>query len=462
MNFREAIHDERLAINEETFNNVDFYGNQGQWYAKRFVDCIFNNGFRVQFNSGEITFLNCVFDESTDALLSFTHKGNFKFENCTFHRKLTIKTASEVSISDTKIKGTLKFQKHDYDEIKIWNTEFIHHIAQIAIGDILNSESGNIEFNNLDVGEVIFSDYIGKKVRIWNGNYGNIYLNNVQNLQNLQIWGDNATNNTIKIKQLMMHYLNLEGYVLIKFAEIDSWDISPFDFKKGAMRMQSVVINKEAIITQSNLSKVQFNDVNFSNAKLILDGTFLSETRFANILWPKEFLVTSGMTSGTKEEMVLMLHAKREVYRQLKKVSSGEANNIEALKFFRNEMATYWERVKLDKTESRANRFLIRVNRATSNFGQSYWYPIFWMLGIHLFLCTGIWIVEAHELGVLFNGENLDVSKGIKEFFTWLIPIYKAPENWTDVSATIGVFTRVFSGFFIFHIIKATRKFGKV
>ena len=436
--------------------------NRGRSYTKRFVDCIFNKGFRVEFSSGEITFINCVFDESTDALMSSIHRGNFTFKNCTFNRKLIIKKASKVFISDTEVKGTLKFQKYDYEEIKIWNTEFSHHISQIAIENIHNAESGNIELLQLDVGEVIFSDYIGKKVRIWNGSYGNIYLNNVQNLQNLQIWGDNATNNRIKIKQLVMQYLNLEGDVLIKFAEIDSWDISPFDLKKGTMRLQSVVINKEAIITQSNLSQVQFNDVNFYEAKLILDWTFLSDTRFANILWPKGHLIDSDMKNSTDDEKVLMLRAKTEVYRQLKKVSLDEANNIEALKFYRNEMTTYWDRVKLDKTETPANRFLIGVNRKFSDFGQSYLKPLKWMLIFHLILCLSVWIIEGLYHHGICGLLDSSFSEGIRQYFTWLIPIYDVPEIWTAFSIVVGLFMRILSGFFIFHIIKATRKFGKV
>ena len=102
------------------------------------------------------------------------------------------------------------------------------------------------------------------------------------------------------------------------------------------------------------------------------------------------------------------------------------------------------------------DRILVFLNRWVSDFGQSWLLPLLWLLIFHFILFMSIFEWQ-------FSLELTDFKRGLGEYFQLLNPVHKTPEY---INSGMGLFTefwmRVLGGFFIYHFIRATRKFAKI
>ena len=182
---------------------------------------------------------------------------------------------------------------------------------------------------------------------------------------------------------------------------------------------------------------------------------------FANITWPLSHKLSSIKTKDASKKSPQFLED-RETYRQLKKAMVDNSDRITALKFHRNEMNAYWESIQDTQMENWKDKFLIRIDKWVSDFGQDFWKPLRIMLTIHAFLCCGIGIFQVIEYGPIYSGEKQVFIHGITGYFNYLLPTFKSPDYWSPGAQVLAVFMRILNGFFIFHFIKASRRFGKV
>ena len=145
----------------------------------------------------------------------------------------------------------------------------------------------------------------------------------------------------------------------------------------------------------------------------------------------------------------------KESYRQLKLAYLNNSDKFNALKFYRNEMYSYFRGTLFSKSENLWNKILLILDFGTSNFGQSYLMPLGWLFGFHLLFFSCFWNFHYWE-------NTLTGFDEFGEFWTLLNPAHAQPSY---VESGMGKFTdfvmRVSSGFFIFHFIKVTRRFGK-
>ena len=124
--------------------------------------------------------------------------------------------------------------------------------------------------------------------------------------------------------------------------------------------------------------------------------------------------------------------------------------------FYRNEMETYYQEVLLSKTEKRGTRFLLRVNRWVGDFGLSWERPLLF-LGLSHLLFYWIYLIASSKVGNDYcSGEAF--GNGVGQYFRFLIP-FNHPDYITGWPVSILFVMHVLDGFFVYHFLKATRKF---
>lgn len=459
-----------------TFENKEYAGvsfehsRSGGRITKKFIDCTFTGYFKVIVVDIVLEFENCSFvfvDESMLDVRGGTVE-HVKFNNCKIKGDIHLGTHNPVVLIDTSITGGLRLIDGLRNNVWIENTTDTR-IGKISVGK-WHVDNKQIEFRNLNVGELKFDVSVPRKIRLWNGKYDRIQLDDARNLNNLQIWGDNHEDKKIEIGELTMKFLNLEGDILLKFAEIKKINITPFNCKTGSMRWQGLVFTEEVRIEHSNLENVQWNGVNFKNAKLIFDWSMFSKLELANITWPKNrqlypylayrkkdrpwwisWLLTNSLDRNEEERYGIQ----REIYRQLKSVSTNNQNNIDALAFYKNEMRVYWSFIRLKGGENWLDQILIFLNRVVSDFGQSWTLPLLWLFTLSTLYYFKL---DAPE----FSWYPGNWWNGFLEMLSYLNPFRKIDESLSKSQIGFDVLFRVVSAYFIYHFIKATRKFGKV
>ena len=138
-----------------------------------------------------------------------------------------------------------------------------------------------------------------------------------------------------------------------------------------------------------------------------------------------------------------------------------DGNNIDALAFYRNEMEAYREFIKDNKDIDWQEKLIVRLSRWASDHGQSLKRPIIGLFGFHL-------LFFLIAIGINYNGfyftPNHDWSTVwdfIGSYFYLLNPVHKLPDTHGGM-LIVDFLMRLSSGFFIYHIIRASRKFAKV
>lgn len=212
----------------------------------------------------------------------------------------------------------------------------------------------------------------------------------------------------------------------------------------------------KGLVDLSKISgEVHFNNVNLEKSSLQLLDSDLSEIVFSTVTWPKDYLLRDHKSNGVELEKL------RDTYRQLKWINKNQSNNLDSMNFYSNEMRIYWRIMRKKPWKGNIqDKILLWTSRCSSNFGQSIFLPVPWLVFGHmaLFLC----LMKTDALSVGFSN-TMDweaFRDGVGLYFKFLIPTHRFDVDDKFANAyALDFFIRVWSGYFIFHIIKASRKF---
>lgn len=476
--FLNEFYSNEIEIVGYTLNETIIFNSNKRVNVKVVKDCKFNAGgiFNNIKSYGKLTFDNCIFFGSGVGNnlieLSIKERHHLIFTNCTFHCDVNFKfpDSKKIWILDCKFKGELIIEKPSQKD------ELDFRLKDSTANKVFFKYSTfqSIIINKSKLSSLIFNKVAINSINIYEGTYNLISFNNCNNLNELNIRNTSFDRQLININKLYLKNINLTGSIRIQGATIKNYNISPFNNEQGRFVHQNISFLEEVIMMDSDLSDVQFNEVDFSNENLnlCLDNSYLSDTVFSNILWPTSKEVTHYSDTSTYKEqnkpedwktknLAEKALIKKEIYRQLKNSSKSESNNIDALDFYRNEMDSYWSYIKGNKEIDFWDRVLIRIARISSNFGISYIRPLLCLLSLHLIVFLLILLFGD------YNGCQIDIYNSSWEYFEksfnsyWelIIPVRKFGD---DLPAWVDVLMRIYSGFFIYHIIRGTRKFAKL
>lgn len=206
------------------------------------------------------------------------------------------------------------------------------------------------------------------------------------------------------------------------------------------------------------MTDINFNQVDFKNTKVDFENTFLGNCIFTNIRWPKNHELYSQQDLNIPRDKLL---TQQEVYRQLKLNMKNSGNSIDSLAFYQKEMETYWMYIRKNKSINWQNRFLISLNKHVNNFGQDWVRPTILLLIFHFFLFlfminTGYTNIKfAYPLDVEFDATII----GLKEYIRLLFPLHSTNNRLDNNILFIDTLIRINSGFFIYFIFGAGRKY---
>lgn len=464
-------------VEGKTYSNIKWLISSNT--NSRFINCEFKEGFEITVKTNittSLTFHDCTFENfSSSFFLSLNGNSRIQFVRCLLKVKVEVNQVQYFSSINSYIGGII-FKRSNYMGIDLLN-------------DILDKKQplfdpciDNIEFNgayedrcvshfyNLKVKSVHFSNDIPNNCIIEGGDYNSLIFKRINKNNNLKIIGDNAYSGNIQINELRFEQ-SLNGSVIVNKAEINFLNLKAQNWTEKNLIIQNVKIIEEFNCIETNLGNATFTGVNFSSARLLMNWSSLTDAKYNSVVWPHEYLLhpnlvrenyttkiikgwfTKTFTLTDSEHLELKLQ--RETYRQLKLISDRNKNLIDTLSFYKNEMRVYWVDMRFKNEMGKGDRFLLFLNRCVSNFGQSWRLPLLWLIITHTILFS---IVISWYYYNDFTGEQ-----EFGQYWVLLNPVHKTPEY---INTGAGLFTefmmRVLNGYFIYHFIKATRKFGRV
>ena len=149
----------------------------------------------------------------------------------------------------------------------------------------------------------------------------------------------------------------------------------------------------------------------------------------------------------------------RETYRLIKHNFDNVGNYIEANKYFAREMNAYRKEIK-GKKSAKEERFVFWVNNHLSNYGQSFFKPLFWFLFIACITTIIDSAFGCYQCELAFNPTLINLWHIIASLFT-NIPIFSHIVGVASYQYTSYIFTILYSiiyGLLTWQIIVAIKR----
>lgn len=440
-----------------------------------FVDCIFYGtslfSHIIASNPNiNLIFINCIFQKAEDwGLVRFNNLSleDIYFEHCLFDCELEFDlcTSTNITLLNSQCKriGINNCATTSFRVSRIrGNKSTIECIS--VISDSSANTLDNFHLTNCEVVDLVDFNYFAPKfVEIIGGKYGKFDISHVRNAFRLNIAGDSVENKLL-IENLNVSKNKMDNEVIVKFAKIKVLDISEFLTGASGVRFHGIEIDGEAYLNDSDFRFCKFNDINFLNTKIVFDGSSLEGIIFSNIQWyPNQQIYSLGELTS-QNELSGDINNRREAYRQLKKVSNAQGNRIDALLFYKNEMNEYWNYIRNNSKIARSEKFLIRVNRYVSNFGQDWIKPLRLIIYVNIITFLILLFSSYFPVTLTLNIDQMTLesfSKGIGLFINLLNPLSKSDYQ-LNAWLTLIFLNKIITGFLIYHFVKATRKHGVI
>lgn len=460
--------------------------------AYKFEDVTFNQFFKF-FHSHSIShpvrfeFINCTFKTKAYFQNIDSEMDSLYFEDCNMGNEFKVENTklSNIEMTDCSAQN-VHFRNSEIVNVHITNSEITESLELVEFKSIhtsLKNEKKNqklkqVEINSpdLDLLEIDWASDVGSiKLFVFQNAEINCSINDLTVYEgdfeqlNLGVTSLDKSRRNSRIGKLEIRDIKQEGIIRIEEVYISELILDRIDATNGTYFFNETVV-MDTHIESCVFSKFYCNQLFFINNPVILKSD-VSSFDLNNLGWTKGkklkgseefksipllYRLRKNQNNVFDGDDIVELRDQKDIYRQLKKASLANKNNIDALQFHANEMQAYWKEVRITGDISLADRILIFLDRWVSNFGQSWHMPLVWLIAVHfvLLMCLYNW---------QFSWAFDSFETGLGDFFYLLNPAHKSLDF---ISSGFGRLTeflmRVSAGFFIFHFIKASRKFGRV
>lgn len=372
-----------------------------------------------------------------------------------------------IHINDVTIINGSKIDIDNISNLQIYDTKGLF----IDI-NIFQNFKGHIRLDAPEIRSTITSYSTKTRIDVDNvdslvlyGSFDQIRLEQFNDIE-ISSYIDKITKESYKnINKISLEAKNIKGTLLVENFDIKELTFLYFLNSSGIIAFNNLCIHK-TVIQNSILGNIYLNNIHFKT-ELEITGSDISKINYSNVKWLsktyislfddlflKNFLNKEERADIRKD--IDELKSNREVFRQLKLAATSMQNHIDVMEFHRLEMRLYWKDIRFTKSAPWQNRVLVFIDRVVSDFGQNWWLPLIWLVCVHfvLFFCIFQWN---------FSFDIQDFKNGLGEYFTLLNPVHTKPDY---INTGMGLFTdfwmRILSGFFIYHFIRATRRYGKM
>ena len=334
------------------FKDVNIFVSDKKFGHYTFTDCIFKDNFILKRNSkndesdySPIEFISSVFEKDLRYLGLSSEFDIISLDKCTIKKSI-------------KIDGK-------YDDIKISNTDVSE---LLEIGSIFSSKIKleNISLSNLNLNNLKLSKY---------NTLEKLYFNNL-------IIKRNFTVNSLKIKEWYLNNSSINSLYFYNIGFIDDSNIYFEELKIKDFKVESLQHNTKNIqfnhvflensfdVEKANFSNLTFNDFDISRARKRLDKVSFIDSILNSIKWGN----------------ISKIESTKDIFRQLKFVNDKQANYIDANNFYSMEMKKHKEDLRNYSWFSNywQEKFIFALNEKISNFGQSWFMVILWIMMVNL------------------------------------------------------------------------------
>lgn len=221
-------------------------------------------------------------------------------------------------------------------------------------------------------------------------------------------------------------------------------------------------------VENSNLGKFELlNSSLESFSKVRITDSILIELVPVGVDWFEDSNLEVSFDNTDHKE-------RREIYRQLKQVCDKQGDRIQALEFQALELVAFRKEIKEDKGWFDKDRWILRFSK-TNDFGLNWLKPIYWVLGLTVFVFFPIIVACASpEINPwpATSLRDLEVTRDVFWKHIDVLPQLFNPARWTfrlfpDVEQRdLGFGTHFWDGlqrivlaFFIVQVVAAFRKY---
>lgn len=434
------------------FDNCDFYEN---------VDLL-NIEFLPHTN---FIFQNCRFHENSQASFVNIKLQILNFRNCTFQKLLYINNIKCFKLLFTDVSvNELNCNFNKIEDVVINNNSESFITKFKFFGDEVN----DFELNSKStIGLLEISDCINAEI---NTNISELKLS-CDSVKSFRI-GAEIFEESKSIDKLSFTETNFSGNIYFENVTCKELYVSKITSNQGLLSLTELEV-EDAIFDDILVSNFHFNIIKFKR-ELTFERCNLADAKLFNVEWLPDKRLTPNFLSlnpppfqrFTKrtfhfEKEVFNDHDarglkyQRDAFRQLKAASISNGNNIDALGFYRNEMRLYFKEIRLNGGQKWYDYILIFLNRWSSDFGQNWVLPLFWLLvfnGIFYFL----------DQKPALSCHITDWWNGFLNIINYVNPLPTLLPGASGIASGKAFLLTILNAYLIYHFIKASRKFGKV
>lgn len=400
---------------------------------------------RVEY---KLEFVNCIFEKRVH-LTNLLFKEGLTFNNCKLNgvfEIIDVVIKDHFLLEDVEIKSALHLDKNQIEwilglgilakDIRLLRND----IKSAVIYDPTSIETLNILFHKNHEQNIFLTRIIVEKLII----------------------GGRNTKGELSITDSLVNHLLIENFE----------NENNVHFIRTRPETQ---IESSFHIIQSDMGKAHFHQLSLEKYETVsmYNNDFL-ESAFIGTIWPqtisayapKETTEFKIQQKSIKENKQRYLHAQKETYRQLKYIMDKQGDRLNEVMFYEREMNIHnkllpwswpWKDTFWDK-------IILHASRMFSRYGQSILRPLFWLLAFNgiFFFVLAYWH-QFKGIAIEFTGTYIPGSftEGLGQFFALLNPTRKIDESLTGWAIFWDLISRVSAGFFLYNMIRATRRFVK-
>ena len=433
-----------------------------------FDNCDFFDSFEILnvefFDHTNFVFQNCRFHENSQVSIVNIKLQILNFINCTFQKLLYINNVKCFKLIFTNVSvKELNCNFNKIEDLVITNNSESFISCFKFFGDEVNDFELNSEAT-IDTLEI--NDCINAEI---NANITNLNLS-CDSVKSFRI-GAEIFDEPKSIDNLSFTESNFSGNIYFENIICKELYVSKIASNQGLLSLTELEVEK-SIFEDILISNFHFNIIKFKS-ELTFERCNLAEAKLFNVEWlpskrltpnflslnPPLFQRFNKRTFQFENEVfndydTRGLKYQRDAFRQLKAASISNGNNIDALGFYRNEMHLYFKELRLNGGQKWYDFTLIFLNRWSSDFGQNWVLPLFW-----LFVFNGIFYFLDQKPNLSCNIS--DWWNGFLMIINYMNPLRTFWSEITLVESGKAFLLSVLNAYLIYHFIKASRKFGK-
>jgi len=371
---------------------------------------------------------------------------------CTFNRSLSIYN-SYCEESFSALLDEIKFEK-DFTILAFQVKNFL-----VSNGDYNNC---TWVLSGCDLCSITGGDFRNLYLSIWDTGMSEFRLYTTHLSGNVNIDGGYH-----KVQKV-----NLAGHsknVNISISDIDLNQLIIENYRnEGVFRLINISTESEKsefIVMNSYMGKAEFNSIDFSDFNLVLiEGTHIVDCAFNNVVWPKKLhgakIDLPEVNKITNQNRFNL--RSRETFRQLKYAMYKQGDIINEQKFHSLEMLAFDKGLKWE--DNFWTKIIIKLSYLTSDFGQSFWRPLFFIFIFHTVFFLSLLLSGFFPyIMISVHGPSLMAfMDGLNTYLFLMNPLRK-PDQEAFHGGWIGIdiLMRISSSYMIYNMIRATRRFIK-